>query len=54
MFFISIAKNNLIRYIQLVLLTYGVVLDMETVFCKTAVSCEADEQRVSGGNEVTR
>ena len=39
---------------HLVLLTYDAVLDMEAVSCKSAVRCEADEQRVSGGNDVTR
>ena len=47
-------KNNLIRYIYLVLFTYGVVLDMETVFCRLVVWSESDEQRVSGGSDVTR
>ena len=47
-------KKNLIRYIHILLLTYGVVLDMETVSCKTVVRSEADEQRVSGGSDVTR
>ena len=46
--------KNLIRYILLVFLTYGVVLDMETVSCKTVVRSKADEQRVSGGSDVTR
>ena len=48
------AKSYLIRYIHLVLLTYGAVFDMETVSCKSAVRCEADEQRISGGSDVTR
>ena len=52
--FRSIAKNNLIRYIHLVLLTYGVVRDMETVPCICVVRSETDEQRVSGGSDGTR
>ena len=47
-------KNYLIRYIHLVFLTYGVVFDMETVCCKSVVRSRADEQRVSGGSDVTR
>ena len=47
-------NNNLIRYAHLVLFTYGVVLDIETVFCYSVVRSEADEQRVSGGSDVTR
>jgi len=45
-------------FIYLVLLTFGdrfgVVSDIETVSCFWDIRSEADEQRVSGGSNITR